>query len=602
MKYLLAGALAMFATAVQASPLSCAALANSPGAEPLDYARQCLGILAPRPTAKSPLPAAADDDVVAYAAQITNLNGVQPQGLYRFALEDFAGAERIGEAADTPNMFGLDFSAAGTRLYGVQTLAAGGGVRLGTFNLATGVYRPSALVLGLSTREQTTGLTIDPRTGQAYLSTIDILTNNPQLSEARLYRLDPTTGFVTLVGRMLPDELNPVIIDIAMNCSGELYAHNITDDSLYAVDPASGEATLVGGHGLPANFAQGMDFDNASGELYAWIYTGAGNNRFGTLDLETGSFQAQADTGPPGQWEGAIPTDCAFMPVDPQAITGAWFAPYTNGQGFTARHYPESGQLFMPWFTYSIEGGSDIDEQRWYALFGQIDTDNDTATSVDLAIVQVLGGSFAEPPSVQGTVVGQASLSFYSCSEGVLEYQFDPGHNGGAQGRTSLSRILRRGTDCRDYTGDVLPAQGDYEPLFSGSWYDPEVAGQGVELFRIASGEGVIGQFYGAWFTFAPDAEDFGPADQRWFTFETQTIDSNGVLTSTIVRTVGGSFDNEQSPPASRAGTATFTSQACDRLLMTYEFDDAEVLGDFQDRSGEIELRRLGDCPEVPED
>jgi hypothetical protein len=602
MKYLLAGTLAILASPLHAGALECSALANSPDVEPQGYRGQCLGLLAPKAATRAPFSlTGGPTGTLGFAAQIATQEGMSPQGLYQFPLDDFSLATRIGEAQDTPNMYGLDFNPAGTRLYGLQFLTGGSATRIGTFDLETGAYAPAALLLGLaSSREQATGLTIDPRNGDAYVSTITILTNNPQLSEARLYRLDISNGVLNQVGRLLPAELNPVFIDIAMNCQGDLYGHNITDDALYQIDIGDAEATLIGGHGLPANFAQGMDFDNADGQLYAWLYTGAGNNNFGTLDLETGAFTEINGNGLVGQFEGAVAGTCGTKPVDADAITGAWFAPYSNGQGFTARYFPDSGELFMPWFTFSVEGGEEPEEQRWYALFGQIDPEGEPVDEVELSIVQVLGGNFDAPPAVQGNVVGTATLSFLSCFEGVLDYAFDPEVNEGAEGRISMTRLLPLGADCLEYTGEVIEAEVTYEPLFTGSWYDPETAGQGLELFRVAAAEGVGGLFYGAWFTFAPDPAEPGPEGQRWFTLEGQTISSTGALATTILRTTGGSFDDDTAI-AARIGSAVITSESCDELVITYEFLDEESAGEFQDVSGEITLRRLGACP-IPEE
>jgi hypothetical protein len=602
MKYLLAGTLAFLASPLSASGLDCQALANSPGVEPGGYQGRCLGLLAPKAASQVPPSLnGAPDDTLGYAAQLAFLDGFAAQGLFQFPLPDFSLAEQVGELEETPNMFGLDFNTAATRLYGIQVLAGSTATRIGTFDLQTGAYRATTLVLGLNNlREQVTGLTIDPRGGDAYLSTISILTNNPQISEARLYRLDINNGVATPIGRMLPEEINPVFIDIAMNCEGDLYAHNITDDALYQLDVGNAEATLIGGHGLPANFAQGMDFDNADGQLYAWIYTGAGNNNYGTLDLDTGAFTELNGNALVGQFEGAVSGTCPAQPIDAEAITGAWFAPYSNGQGFTARYFPESGELFMPWFTFSAEGGDEADQQRWYALFGQIDPDGEPVDEVELSIVQVLGGNFDAPPSVEGNVVGTATLSFLSCFEGVLEYAFDPEVNDGLEGRISMTRLLPLGTDCLDYDGTLLPREQAYEPTFTGSWYDPANAGQGIELFRVAATDDVSGLFYGAWFTFAPDPAEPGPDGQRWFTVEGQAIDDDGVLTATILSTVGGSFDDDPAF-AVRIGTAEFTSESCDELVMSYEFLDNESAGDFEDVSGEITLRRLGSCPDEGE-
>lgn len=603
MKYLLAGTLAILATPLHAGTLECSALANSAGVEPQAYRSQCLGLLAPRAASSSPLGVSgAPVELLGFAAQLGTLEGMEPQGLYQFPLADFSEAARIGEAADTPNMFGLDFNPAGTRLYGVQFLTGGSATRIGTFDLETGSYAPAALLLGLTAaREQTTGLTIDPRRGDAYVSTISILTNNPQISEARLYRLDISNGLLTPLGRLMPEELNPVFIDIAMNCEGQLYGHNITDDSLYQIDPTNAEVTLVGGHGLPANFAQGMDFDNTDGQLYAWIYTGAGNNNYGTLDLDSGAFTEINGNALVGQFEGAVGGTCARKAVDAEAITGAWFAPYTNGQGFTARYFTDTGLLFMPWFTFSVEGGEEPEEQRWYVLFGQIDPEGEPVEEVELSIVQVLGGNFDAPPSVDGTVVGTATLSFLSCFEGVLDYAFDADANEGASGRISMTRLLPLGSDCLEYDGEVIEPEVTYEPLFTGSWYDPANSGQGLELFRVAGGElGVGGLFYGAWFTFAPDPAEPGPEGQRWFTLEGQSIGTTGSLATTILRTTGGSFDDDTAF-ATRVGTAVFTSESCSELVMTYEFLDEAAIGEFRDLSGEITFQRLGGCTDEEE-
>src|SRR5690606_24576826 len=182
------------------------------------------------------------------------------------------------------------------------------------------------------------------------------------------------------------------------NCDGEMFGHNLTDDSIYRINTTNGEATLVGPHGMAANFAQGIDFDNATGELYGAVYTGGGVNSFGTFDQETGAFTA-LETGPAGQWKFAIRNECPPKVIEPETIEGTWYAPYTSGQGFTARYFADSGILFMPWFTYSIVGEDEPSEQRWYTLSGEIGQ-IDGETGIELHILQTLGGNFDAPPGV----------------------------------------------------------------------------------------------------------------------------------------------------------------------------------------------------------
>jgi hypothetical protein len=599
MRNLVAAALAVAAFPAAAQSLECARFDVAVGAEPAGYAQQCLGRNTDVPSQLKALTALLGDGTPrGYAAQISPLEDFPDLGLYAFDLPDFSAAAMVDESTVTTNMYGMDFNPAATRLYGVQVLT-NVGTRLGVFDLDTGEFETSSFV-GVYASDTVTGLAIHPRTGQGWLTSVDVLTNNPQISESRLWQVDLTTGRATLAGRMLPDQLNPVFIDLAINCSGDFYAHNIGDDTLYRVDPQDAEAVAVGpSHGLPANFAQGMSFDRSDDQLYAWIYTGAGANTFGAFDTETGAFEALSQ-GPTGQWEGAIRATCSTIPITPAALTGAWFAPYTNGQGFTIRHY-DDGTIFMPWFTFSQEGGDDADEQRWYWLAGSVE---DGAAEVELPIFQTVGGTFDAAPSVGGTQVGTARMSFFSCTEGVLEYQFDEGVNGGAQGSVSMTRLLATGADCTDYDGSTVEAQVEYDAQVTGSWYDPANAGQGLEIFHLeeSESENVPLFLYGAWFTFEPAPAAAGPAGQRWFTLQNARMvedeeEDEEILTVGIYQTRGGSFDDGLADPAVAIGTAELRPDGCDRLVLSYDFQDSAFLGDFRNLEGEIELRRLGDCP-----
>ena len=600
MKYTLAGCLALAALPIQAQSIDCQPASSTAGTEPVGFAEACLGV-ATKAGGHALMAAGAGDEFPGYAIQLNPTEGFTPLGVYQFGLDNFAGASRLGTLEETARVYGLDFNPAGTRLYGSQFLSSIAGSRLGVFNLATGAFLTESIFLTLPVTDSITGMAIDPRTGQGWIVTNDLLTNNPQLSESRLWRMDLGNAATDNVKRLLPAQSNPVFADIAINCDGEMYAHNLTDDSLYTIDTDTGEATLLGPHGLAANFAQGMAFDHATGELYASIYTGGGANTYGTFNLENGAFSA-IEAGPSGQWKLAFRNQCAPKTIEPETIEGVWYAAYSTGQGFTARYYPESDILFMPWFTYSVDGGEEVEEQRWYTLFGTVGTD---VTEIELPILQTLGGNFDAPPPVGANQVGTARLSFFSCSEGVLEYDFDEGHNGGVSGRISMTRLIRGGADCTQFDGSLVEAEASYEPTITGSWYDPDHPGQGIELFYVEAVEAdpdqgieeVFSFIYGGWFTFEPAPAETDPSGQRWFTFSNVVVDEEeDTISATIVRTTGGSFDNEKAGSTTRAGTVTFESEAYDRLKMTYEFDDLEPVGEFRDKSGEINLRRLGAC------
>jgi hypothetical protein len=84
-----------------------------------------------------------------------------------------------------------------------------------------------------------------------------------------LYTVNTATGAATEVG---PISNGPGIIDIAINADGEMYGVDIVGDNLVRIDTSTGAGTVVGSIGFDANYAQGMDFDPVSGELFLAAY------------------------------------------------------------------------------------------------------------------------------------------------------------------------------------------------------------------------------------------------------------------------------------------------------------------------------------------
>jgi hypothetical protein len=166
--------------------------------------------------------------------------------------------------------FGMDFDASATNLYAVK---AG---FVDQLNLANGSALASAPIGGAAGAESVTGLTIDA-SNNAYLSTFGTTSN--------LWSINLTTGATSLIGSMGAD----IIIDIAIDSNGRMVAHDISTDTFHFVNTTNGALTLIGAHGLAANFAQGMDFDWSNGTLYAAVYTGGGTLTYGSVSLATGA-------------------------------------------------------------------------------------------------------------------------------------------------------------------------------------------------------------------------------------------------------------------------------------------------------------------------
>lgn len=605
MKQLLPGALFMAAaTAVSAAPMpECATQRNDSGTESPESGHRCPFSASPKAAGWLPASLAAATDVVAYAIQLTSAGDSVESGLYSFLLNDFPAAQRVG--ATVPDIHALAFNPAGNKLYAVRNDPNAGSLS-GIIDLETGTFNLLNLGIAVGFGQQVTGLTFDPRDGQVWLSTNRNLTNNPPLSESYLWNVDPESGAAQFRVRMLPDEPDAVIIDLAMNCRGELYAHNISDDSLYRINTGDGSLQRVGSHGLPANFAQGMDFDRRDDTLYAWIYTGGGNNSFGTLDTSTAAFTALAENAPRGEWVGAIPGQCAPITIqDPAAFDGAWYPRYAGGQGFSLRYFESANTWFMPWFTFAPEP-EEVDEdtpladfQRWYTLQGEVQPG---VEEVVLTIVETTGGAFDDPAPVQRVRAGEARLRFLSCREGVLDYAFDEGFNDGLNGTIGLTRLTRRGKECADANNVQTPAERSFDAAITGSWFDPASSGQGMDIIYSAgdSDEELAPYFFGTWFTFQPapedDEDEGGERLQQWFTLESPSINDDGVLSVGIGRRVGGWFDGSAAPLPFGVGSVELHSESCDRLRLKYRFNAGPAAGVFAELEDEILLHRIGAC------
>lgn len=259
--------------------VNCAAYENYAGAEPQEVAGACGPA---RATASPQVPVVALPAGIGYAQDI----GYISDNFVSFPLDNFPGQTVIGTNVNA--MYGMDFDPTGTTLYALNDTTD----QLGTIDLATGAF--TALVACPHPSANWTGLTIDPATGTFYAS-----------DATTLYTIDPTIDpcIATAIGPFGTS----VMIDIAMNTLGEMYGHDIGTDAIYRINPATGAATLIGLTGYTANYAQGMDFDNADGTLYIFLYQGSGANVYGTVNLTTGAVTALATSSPQGEFEGAIP-------------------------------------------------------------------------------------------------------------------------------------------------------------------------------------------------------------------------------------------------------------------------------------------------------
>jgi hypothetical protein len=289
----------------------------------------------------------------------------------------------------------------------------------------------------------------------------------------------------------------------------------------------------------------------------------------------------------------------APIPVAQNGIDGAWYAPYASGQGFTIDFIAANNTIFMPWFTYVPTGGNDPAAVVWFTLQGN---PAPNATSVDLLIGSTDGGVF-ESGTVGTQQVGTAQLSFSDCDHGTLSYQFDESVNAGATGIISITRLGPATSSCVAADGTVRPAEDASPPLDgfdahqSGSWYDPDTSGQGLEFTVIPAGNGFSGLLFATWYTFDPAGASDDPANQHWFTLQGDLSSAaNGQATVGIAATLGGSFDDMPTGNIARIGQATVTFTSCTDVTVDYQFDDVATAHAYRNLAGTMHLVKIGGC------
>lgn len=288
--------LAVVASADPGAPaLDCNALSNSALAEPEGYAEQCLGQVNPMPASAGAL----DPTDIAYVFEMRNRDEIVTH-----ALNNFPTQTQVTAGA-TAAYYGWDFDAAATTLYAHDTTSG----QLGTINTSTGAFTPIGSLV-LPNAENLTGLAIDPITNEAFAL-------GSGTGGGNLYSVNLTTAAFTLIGSTGAN----ILIDFSINCAGEMYGHDITADTIVTINRNTAAVTTIGSTGLAANFAQGMDFDNADGTLYVYGYTGGGTNTYGSVNLATGAVTPLSVDTPLGEYEGATQTTCAAPPAPAIVMT-----------------------------------------------------------------------------------------------------------------------------------------------------------------------------------------------------------------------------------------------------------------------------------------
>ena len=106
--------------------------------------------------------------------------------------------------------------------------------------------------------------------------------------ETHLYTINPSTGVASIVG---PYGISgSVMIGIASDAYGNMYAEDLHTDSIYEIDSTTGTATLIGPLGLDLNYGQDMAIDKETNICYLSAFTVHTGNEGAlyTVNLTTG--------------------------------------------------------------------------------------------------------------------------------------------------------------------------------------------------------------------------------------------------------------------------------------------------------------------------
>jgi len=124
-------------------------------------------------------------------------------------------------------------------------------------------------------------------------------------------------------------------------------------------------------------------------------------------------------------------------------LSDAWYNPATDGQGFFITVLPDTGIVFLAWFTYDVERPpQDVTAilgepgHRWLTAQGPFSGD-----TANLDIYVSSGGVFdaADPPVGPPAQDGRITIEWADCNSALLSYEIT---SPGRQGQIPLQRVV----------------------------------------------------------------------------------------------------------------------------------------------------------------
>lgn len=260
-------------------------------------------------------------------------------------------------------------------------------------------------------------------------------------------------------------------------------------------------------------------------------------------------------------WQIAPLAASTISPVS--GLSGSWFDPAKEGQGFTIQVLSGDSAL-LTWFTYDTQGN-----QFWLQGVG-----NRTGNTLNFEqLLRFEGHRFGQDFKPEDRVViagGSLELVFDSCNSAVATY------SGSDELPADVLNVQRltivAGFDCESQVAPTL--SGSIHRGLSGAWFEPAQNGQGWMIELLSEDLALV-----YWFTFDTQGR------QRWLMGVAVIVD-NGMISFDMFRPVGGRFGPNFDPGEvdfEYWGEFALTHTRCGRAVASFYEDETGDYGWYHD-------------------
>lgn len=230
-------------------------------------------------------------------------------------------------------------------------------------------------------------------------------------------------------------------------------------------------------------------------------------------------------------------------------VNGAWYDPSHTGEGWVVEVLP-GDRAVVYWFTYpaGAEGA-----QAWIQGQGHVEGDSIRITETVITSGPRFGPEY-DPADLDAEAWGAWTMTFANCDAGTVHFEGPAAFGSGDFQIERLSSVQ----------GSACGQDGNSDPRrtgFSGSWFDPGTAGQGITL-EVLPDDGAL--IY--WFTYTPDG------NQAWV-FGVGNADGPRVDFPEVFITGGTQFGDGfdgGSVDVSPWGSLSLTYDDCGRGVLSY--------------------------------